>query len=99
MCCVLVYDMYSLRFVLYVNGEEIVTDLKADDRQWHHVFVTWASEGGAWQIYLDGQHIESGTGLANNTVIQGGLSLYRVYNCTYRVGSLYRFYNCTQCRK
>lgn len=42
-------------FVLYINGEKVVTDVTANDGQWHLICVTWTSEGGHWHIYADGQ--------------------------------------------
>lgn len=60
-----------LRFVIYVNGEKQVTDVRTNDDLWHLVCVTWASEDGAWTIYLDGLQKDTGTGLANGTTIEG----------------------------
>ena len=59
------------RFVLYVNGAKQITDVRINDGMWHHVCVTWTSADGAWIIYLDGILIDSGTGLANGTSIEG----------------------------
>ncbi|XP_050712143.1 sushi, von Willebrand factor type A, EGF and pentraxin domain-containing protein 1-like isoform X3 [Eriocheir sinensis] len=58
-------------FVVYVNGEKQVTDVRTNDGLWHLVCVTWASVDGAWAIYLDGLQKDSGTGLANGTTIEG----------------------------
>ncbi|XP_022810312.1 neuronal pentraxin-2-like [Stylophora pistillata] len=45
---------------------------------WHHICVTWKSTKGTWQLYLDGQLRNNGTGLkenyqvpANGTVVIG----------------------------
>ena len=50
-----------------------MTDSVADDSLWHHLYVTWSSEFGDWQLYQDGEHIESGTGLAAGSVILGNM--------------------------
>lgn len=30
--------------------QEVVTDVTANDGQWHHICVTWSSPTGAWNI-------------------------------------------------
>ena len=60
-----------IRFVVYVNGDKQITDVRTNDGLWHHVCVTWTSAEGAWAIYLDGILRDHGTGLANGTSIQG----------------------------
>ncbi|XP_042878589.1 sushi, von Willebrand factor type A, EGF and pentraxin domain-containing protein 1-like isoform X2 [Penaeus japonicus] len=62
-------------FVLYVNGDKRITDVGANDGQWHFVCVTWKSLNGTWTIYLDGQLADSGTGLAPNTTIEASGTL------------------------
>ncbi|XP_013383226.1 sushi, von Willebrand factor type A, EGF and pentraxin domain-containing protein 1 [Lingula anatina] len=59
-------------FVIYVNGQDIVTDVTANDDQWHHICVTWSSANGEWQIFRDGRSLDQGQGLAPGTVIKGG---------------------------
>ncbi|XP_064626004.1 sushi, von Willebrand factor type A, EGF and pentraxin domain-containing protein 1-like [Lineus longissimus] len=59
-------------FVLYVNGKKVITDVATNDGLWHHVVATWSSNGGRWQIYIDGELREAGVGLAKDTVIPGG---------------------------
>ncbi|KAG7158260.1 Sushi, von Willebrand factor type A, EGF and pentraxin domain-containing protein 1-like 3 [Homarus americanus] len=56
-------------FVLYINGEKRITDVAANNGQWHLVCVTWTNHDGTWAIYLDGTTKDSGTGLANGTTI------------------------------
>ncbi|XP_063877551.1 sushi, von Willebrand factor type A, EGF and pentraxin domain-containing protein 1-like isoform X4 [Scylla paramamosain] len=58
-------------FVLYVNGDKQITDVRINDGLWHHVCVTWTSADGTWVIYLDGVLNDSGTGLANGTSVEG----------------------------
>ncbi|KAJ9580613.1 hypothetical protein L9F63_024228, partial [Diploptera punctata] len=58
-------------FVLYVNGERIVTDITANDGFWHSVCVMWHSSDGEWSIYIDGKLGDNGSGLANGTFIPG----------------------------
>ncbi|XP_077500331.1 sushi, von Willebrand factor type A, EGF and pentraxin domain-containing protein 1-like isoform X2 [Amblyomma americanum] len=51
-------------FVLYVNGERVITDVTANDGYWHHVCFSWSSAGGLWSVLKDGRLVESGVGLA-----------------------------------
>lgn len=63
----------NLSFTRYVNGEAVVTDTrKLNDGKWHHIVVTWKSEGGEWQIYVNNVLEVEGSGLQTNTVIPGG---------------------------
>ncbi|XP_075228633.1 sushi, von Willebrand factor type A, EGF and pentraxin domain-containing protein 1-like isoform X2 [Lycorma delicatula] len=57
--------------VLYVNGKRIITDIRVNDGLWHSVCVEWLADGGLWNIYLDGQLQQSGSGLSNNSFIPG----------------------------
>ncbi len=61
-------------FVLYVNGEDKVTDVSVNDGKWHHIAVTWQSEGGAWKIFTDGDLSDQGSGLAAGSIINGRAS-------------------------
>lgn len=64
--------MYFVRrFVLYVNGEKVVTDIKVNDGYWHFLCVTWESEYGSWAVFVDGIPKDSGVRLARGTVVQG----------------------------
>ena len=57
-------------FVFYVNGDKVVTDVTANDGQWHLICVTWSSSPhGRWQIYADGQLKDKGLNLAANSTI------------------------------
>lgn len=60
---------YSL--VIYINGQKVVTDIKVNDGHWHFVCITWESENGGWNIYIDGLLRDSGSRLAKKTFIQG----------------------------
>lgn len=66
-----IFFVSNCSFVLYVNGDKRITDVGANDGQWHFVCVTWKSLNGTWAIYLDGNLADSGTGLAPNTTIEG----------------------------
>ncbi|XP_046668707.1 sushi, von Willebrand factor type A, EGF and pentraxin domain-containing protein 1-like isoform X2 [Homalodisca vitripennis] len=59
-------------FVLYVNGQRVVTDVTANDGIWHHICIEWTSLEGRWLIYKDGSLEDKGIGLSNNTHIPGG---------------------------
>jgi CUB/sushi domain-containing protein len=67
-------------FVLYVNGEWIVTDITANDGSWHSVCVMWHSANGEWSIYIDGKLGDNGTGLASGTFIPGKEGTLRISN-------------------
>ncbi|XP_032687514.1 sushi, von Willebrand factor type A, EGF and pentraxin domain-containing protein 1-like isoform X2 [Odontomachus brunneus] len=62
-------------FVLYVNAEKIVTDIKVNDGYWHFLCVTWESESGSWRVFIDGILKDSGVNLARGTVIRANGSL------------------------
>ncbi|XP_026284194.1 sushi, von Willebrand factor type A, EGF and pentraxin domain-containing protein 1 isoform X1 [Frankliniella occidentalis] len=70
------FNMFTLTdyngFVLYVNGNKIVTDVSTNDGLWHHVCVTWQSNLGLWSIYLDGFLSDSGAMLSPNSKVNGG---------------------------
>lgn len=59
------------RFVVYINGERVVTDVSANDGLWHLVCLLWSSQDGSWCLYKDGVKAESGEGLATKTSIPG----------------------------
>jgi len=61
-------------FVIYVAGQDKVTDVSVVDGTWHHVTVTWQSQDGVWNIYKDGQTQDGGRGLATGRSIKGPLS-------------------------
>lgn len=66
------YELNSCcRFVVYVNGDKRITDVRGNDGLWHFLCVTWVSQNGTWAIYLDGALRDSGTGLATGAVIEG----------------------------
>ncbi|KAH0517158.1 Sushi, von Willebrand factor type A, EGF and pentraxin domain-containing protein 1 [Microtus ochrogaster] len=52
-------------WVLYVNGKEKITNCPSvKDGSWHHIAITWTSNGGVWRVYIDGKLSDSGTGLS-----------------------------------
>ncbi|RLU26420.1 hypothetical protein DMN91_000214 [Ooceraea biroi] len=62
-------------FVLYVNGEKVVTDIKVNDGYWHFLCVTWESEYGSWRVFVDGILKDSGVRLARGAIVQANGSL------------------------
>ncbi|CAB3367991.1 Hypothetical predicted protein [Cloeon dipterum] len=62
-------------FVVYINGERVVTDVSANDGLWHLVCLLWSSQEGSWLLYKDGVRAEGGRGLATKTSIPGGGTL------------------------
>ena len=64
----------NFRFVLYVNGEKVITDDRMNDGYWHFVCVSWEKKLGSWQYYVDGDLKDNGTSLAKDTEIEGNLN-------------------------
>ncbi|XP_046472081.1 sushi, von Willebrand factor type A, EGF and pentraxin domain-containing protein 1 isoform X1 [Neodiprion pinetum] len=62
-------------FVIYINGNRVVTDITANDGYWHFVCVTWENVFGFWQVFVDGIVRENGTQLASETLIEGNGTL------------------------
>ncbi|KAG7203366.1 hypothetical protein KM043_013441 [Ampulex compressa] len=62
-------------FVLYINGQKAVTDIKVNDGRWHFLCLTWESKTGSWEVHIDGFLRDNGTNLAKGSVIQGNGSL------------------------
>ena len=61
----------SFSFVFYVNGNEVITDVTANDDHWHHIALTWTSEGGEWKMYGDGVLLDQGDGLGAGHTVKG----------------------------
>ncbi|XP_022809501.1 neuronal pentraxin-2-like [Stylophora pistillata] len=56
-----------------VSGSHgIDTGVKINDTMWHHICVSWKSTKGTWQLYLDGQLRNSGTGLKEGYQVPSG---------------------------
>ncbi|KAG8226942.1 hypothetical protein J437_LFUL004660, partial [Ladona fulva] len=51
-------------FVINVNRNSVSTDVSANDGKWHHFCVTWASQKGNWNLFLDGHLAATGEGLS-----------------------------------
>lgn len=45
-------------FELTVNNISVSLDFSANDGEWHHVAVTWASSTGQWIAYKDGAELK-----------------------------------------
>ncbi|XP_076647342.1 sushi, von Willebrand factor type A, EGF and pentraxin domain-containing protein 1 isoform X1 [Halictus rubicundus] len=61
--------------VVYINGQKVVTDIKVNDGHWHFVCITWESENGTWNVFIDGLLRDNGSRFAKKTVIQGNGTL------------------------
>nr|XP_034194420.1 sushi, von Willebrand factor type A, EGF and pentraxin domain-containing protein 1-like [Osmia lignaria] len=61
--------------VIYINGQKVVTDIKVNDGHWHFICITWESEYGYWNIFIDGFLRDNGTHLAKGSVVQGSGTL------------------------
>ncbi|KAL3266100.1 hypothetical protein HHI36_010286 [Cryptolaemus montrouzieri] len=55
--------------IMYVNGQYIATDVSLNDGVWHHVCATWRSNEGIYQVYIDGNLRQFGSGLSKNIKI------------------------------
>ena len=56
-------------FVFCVNGAKMVTDVSANDGQWHLICATWSSPEGQLRLYSDVELKDKGAGLAANTSV------------------------------
>ena len=63
--------IFVYSFVVYINGQKIITDITANDGYWHFLCITWEGQFGTWKVYLDGFLKDNGTSLSNGTVIKG----------------------------
>nr|XP_006812501.1 PREDICTED: uncharacterized protein LOC100374304 [Saccoglossus kowalevskii] len=67
----ILFDTSNLEVVMRdTNGGN--SGIAVNDDEWHHVCVTWSSNGGIWGIYDDGALTASGSGLRSGSVIRGG---------------------------
>ncbi|KAK9871009.1 hypothetical protein WA026_009969 [Henosepilachna vigintioctopunctata] len=57
--------------IMYVNGQYIATNVFLNDGIWHHVCATWRSNEGIYQVYIDGNLRQFGSGLSANRLISG----------------------------
>ncbi|XP_026669674.1 sushi, von Willebrand factor type A, EGF and pentraxin domain-containing protein 1-like [Ceratina calcarata] len=58
-------------FVIYLNSQKVVTDIKVNDSHWHFVCFTWEVKNGSWEIFVDGILRDNGTHLAKGSPLQG----------------------------
>ncbi|HEY3723659.1 MAG TPA: PQQ-dependent sugar dehydrogenase [Acidimicrobiia bacterium] len=61
-------DYRNLR--VYVKGAVVTTGVALNDNQWHHLVVTWKSNGGSIRVYKDGA-----LAYKNTIPVQAGTSL------------------------
>lgn len=66
------------RIVLYVHGNNVITDVTINDGDWHFICATWTSHLGRYEIFIDGLLRDAGLDLsaglmieANGTIIVG----------------------------
>ena len=45
-------------FALDINNKRLFIGTSANDGKWHHVAVTWDSNGGKWYFYKNGQEVK-----------------------------------------
>ncbi|XP_055618198.1 sushi, von Willebrand factor type A, EGF and pentraxin domain-containing protein 1-like [Toxorhynchites rutilus septentrionalis] len=58
-------------FVLYISGEHVVTNVFINDGHWHFICLSWISQMGLYEIYLDGELHTTGYGLSSGKAIEG----------------------------
>jgi CUB/sushi domain-containing protein len=44
----------DFRLTLHVNDDQKSSFIFIDDTDWHHLVVTWSSQVGVWQLFVDG---------------------------------------------
>lgn len=60
-------------FELHINNKKLFIGTSANDGKWHHVAVTWDSNGGKWIFYKDGKEVKRYTeAFLSGAVIHGG---------------------------
>jgi len=85
-------------FVIYVAGQDKVTDVSVVDGTWHHVAVTWQSPDGVWNIYKDGEAQDGGRGLATGLAVKGSVGCLPIYLCCLDQELIsYRYSSCCCC--
>lgn len=67
----MVIFLFYYRFVLYVNGLNVITDIVINDGYWHFICVIWVKENGYYEFYKDGKLVISGIGLNTGNNIEG----------------------------
>ena len=74
-----VYDSVQNELSFFVDGEAIHTTLANGfnlfDGQLHSVALSWDNTNGDWAVYVDGQNIASGSGVAVGQTIDPGGTL------------------------
>lgn len=66
----LLFVFVENRIVLYVHGQNTITDITLNDGEWHFICTTWTSLAGKYEIYIDGILRDSGISLSANTQIE-----------------------------
>lgn len=61
--------------MLYVSGNNIITDIQINDGLWHFICLSWSSEGGVYEIYVDGEMRDTGFNLSPGTLIEANGTL------------------------
>ena len=57
--------------MLYINGNNIITDIMINDGHWHFLCIAWTSQNGLYEIHLDGKLHDTGYNLSSNSAIEG----------------------------
>lgn len=67
--------MFSKRFVIYINGTNIITDITINDGLWHFICFAWMSDAGFYEVYVDGVLHQTGFNFSTNHLIEGNGTL------------------------
>ncbi|XP_078571557.1 uncharacterized protein LOC144859143 [Branchiostoma floridae x Branchiostoma japonicum] len=70
---ILVFKDNANRLRIWVDGKRVYTSpLPVWDGAWHILCTTWRSYNGAWQVYVDGKRMGSGSGLSKGGKVSTG---------------------------
>ena len=61
-------------FNIWVMGQKALTNVPANDGNWHHLAFTWQSSTGKWQVYKDGSKVKESD---DAEPLQKGQVIYR----------------------
>lgn len=71
--CIYIFFQISsfFRLVLYINNNNVITDIVLNDGYWHHLCVTWRSLNGSYAFFVDGKLAQNGTNFCRGQTIDG----------------------------
>ena len=71
-------------FTLHINNKKLFIGTSANDGKWHHVAITWESNGGKWFFYKDGREAKRLVWLPSTLpcVVQLGPAQTPLHSCS-----------------